>query len=357
MSALAMHLKRQDFYVFGSDIAKNEFVFKLQQENIKIFDHHSPENVVGADVVVYNSAIPENSPELVEAKRRNLTIIKRSELLNEVLSNYKNVIAISGTHGKTTTTAMIAEIFLKTKPITAFVGGESYSFGNFNYATSDTAITEACEFEKNLLDIHPTVSVILNLDRDHLDTYQNKEEMVETFARFSNNSIKIVNKSDSACLPLKADITFGFDTKCNFYAKNIIETKYGISFSVFKNGKSLGKIKLKLNGKHNALNALSAIAVADLYDLPLKTVKSALKDFKGVKRRNEFIGQINKCDFYADYAHHPTEISVSLNALRKKLKGKTLIIFQPHTYSRTKFLLNEFVDSLNCGLDIAIYKT
>ena len=265
MSGIAKHLQYEGYRLSGSDIAikngDNEHDFK----DIILYDNHSPKNLNGVDTIVYTSAIDEENPELVFAKQNNIRLIKRSQLLGEILSEYKNSIAVSGSHGKTTTTALLSNIFIKAGlDPTVFLGGFDRNFGNYRRGNSDFAIAEACEYKKNFLYLKSKISVVLNIDNDHLDCYSDMQEMIEVFADFSKNSISIINADDENCKKLvnMTSITFSINRLSNYMAKNITFNGNGYSFDVIAYGIKLGRINLKINGYHNIYNVLSAIAVS-----------------------------------------------------------------------------------------------
>ncbi|MBO5285614.1 MAG: UDP-N-acetylmuramate--L-alanine ligase, partial [Clostridia bacterium] len=356
VSALAEFLFNNGFKVKGSDLSNNNCVKKLKKLKITVYDTHRFENITDVDVLVYSSAIDNLNPEIIEAKRQNIPTVCRSELLGSILADFNNVLAVAGSHGKTTTTAMLTEVFASIYNPTAFIGGESITYGNYKFGERDFCITEACEYQKNLLNIKPTVSILLNADYDHVDTYKNVYEVASTFKTFSLNTVCIKNADDVYLKGIPAKYTFALTSKADFTAKNIKTTHNGVNFNLYIKGKKACKIFIPLFGKHNVLNALSVIAAAIYLNVPLSKIKTALASFKGINRRNELLGKYINTTFYADYAHHPKEIIKAINLPSFKNK-KTLFIFEPHTYSRTKILMNDFVDTLIKVKNLAIYKT
>lgn len=358
MSALAKHLNLQGFLVSGSDVCSNNTA-KLKCLGIKIFNNHSQENVKGANLVVYTSAISSDNPELVYAINNNVPIIKRSELLGQIMALHKTSIAISGCHGKTTATDMIADMLIcaNLNP-TVFLGGEDKNFGNYLCGSGDIVVAEACEYQKNFLDLKPSIAVVLNIDNDHLDTYKSIKETASAFYEFSKNSISILNADDKTALNIATEksISFAKDGTANFIAKNLSYNGKGYSFTVYFCGRRLGRINLKIAGEHNVYNALSCVAVGQLLKLPFNIIKNSLENFCGVGRRNEFIGSAFNLDFYCDYAHHPKEILTMLKTYEKEDK-EFITVFQPHTYSRTRLLINEFIDCFSACSPLIIYKT
>lgn len=358
MSGLAKHLRAKGFAVSGSDISNLEQE-NLQKEGVSFFSKHDEKNLDGASVAVYSSAISDFNVEILSAKEKNIPLISRSKLLGAILNGYENSIGICGSHGKTTATAMIAKIMIEAgKNPTVFLGGHDKEFGNYRQGGEDLAIAEICEFRKNLLDMPTKMSVILNIDNDHLDSYSNMKDMINTFSKYCQDSIIIANADDQyACQVFNSStVTFGINKLASFMAKEIKNKKEGYSFCAYAYGQKLGRINLKIQGKHNIYNALSAIAISYLNKIPFAKQKSALEKFYGVKRRNEFLGKINDLEIFADYAHHPKEIDATINSCKEK--GEQFItIFQPHTYSRTKILMNDFVMSLSSINPLIIVET
>jgi UDP-N-acetylmuramate--alanine ligase len=267
-------------------------------------------------------------------------------------------VAISGSHGKTTATAMIADMFISANDNpTVFLGGDSNSFGNYRYGSNDLVIVEACEYKQNFLDLKPDVVVILNIDNDHTDYFKKEKDIVDAFKNFSKDSLLVVNADDKHIDALfnSTTVTFGIENKANFTAKNIKYNKRGYSFTVCAYDRPVGRINLSVIGKHNIYNALATFAVGQVFNVPFSYIKNSLENFSGVKRRSEFLGVYREKNIFADYAHHPNEILATLKAFEDS--GKDFgVIFQPHTYSRTKSLLNDFVNNLK-NQDLIIYKT
>ncbi len=357
MSALALYLRDKGYKVSGSDI--NPIALRgLKKRGINVFNGHSAKNLCGADCVVYTSAISPDNEELLEAKRQGATLIKRSGLLGEILSKYKLSIAVSGSHGKTTTTDMIANVLIENNlNPTVFLGGEDKSFLNFRLGESDIALTEACEYQKNFLDIKPKLAVVLNIDNDHMDTYATMGEEVLAFSEFVRGAIAIVNADDENAKKIfnLSTITFGIQNSAVYTAKSIRHNGKGYSFTLYVYGKKIGRIDLKIDGKHNVYNALGAIAVCDNLKIPFMAQKRSLEKFCGVKRRNEFLGRAFNLDVFADYAHHPSELKAMISTYSPQKRYIT--VFQPHTYSRTKFLMNEFIKCFKTCSPLIILKT
>lgn len=376
VGALAEYCLSLGIKVTGSDINKNSIISKLEKLGAIIHIGHSANNLYIENnvlencndislrnlpnLVVYSSAIKEENVELKFANKLNIKTMKRSEFLGLILSQYSCGIAISGSHGKTTTTALISDIFIMAnKNPTAMVGGETENFGNLRKGDNNFVIYEACEYKKNFLNFKPNIAIVLNIDNDHLDSYKNLSEQIEVFNEFSNYAnVKIVCADDknSQSIISMSTITFGIKNNANFVAKNIIHKEDGLSFSVYAYNLKMGRITAKLKGIHNIYNLLASIAVANYCKIPFNIIKKAIENFKGVKRRNEFIGNLFNKPVVCDYAHHPTEIdAISKEYLNKK--EKILVVFQPHTYSRTEALKEDFVNTLNKFDNLIIYKT
>lgn len=359
VSALAKYCLGLGVSVSGSDRQLSAITDELKTLGAKIYLGHYKHSVIGKDLVVYSSAIKENCPELVSARERGIKTMQRGEFLGKILETYKNVVAVSGSHGKTTTTAMLSEIFIVggLNP-TVFLGGEYRGYKNFRKGKNKYAVTEACEYKKNFLDITHTSSIVLNIDNDHLDSYVDMNDMKNCFRRFIGDGVSLVNADDGNCAQVfnKTTATFGIKKTATFNAKNLRSGAKGYSFDFYAYQKKIGNIKLKVPGRHNVYNALASSGMAYLYNVKFSAIKRGLEGFCGVKRRNEYIGKFYGASVYTDYAHHPAEISAMLSTFNAYSKN-TLVVFQPHTYSRTKNLMKEFVDVLGRAENVIIYKT
>lgn len=365
MSALANFMISFGCEVSGSDMAENVFIHNLRLKGCKVFIGHNKQNITSnTQLVVYTGAIKPENEELQEAKKQNIPVMERSEFLGWVAKNYQNVIAISGTHGKTTTTAMLGEIFLQAnKNPTIHLGGESNTIkGNFINGDKQFFITEACEYRNSFHYITATTSVITNIEKDHTDWYNDMGEILESFTIFAQNSAQhiVIFENNKFANTLKSDkkiITCGFDGEYDVNGFNLEKNKNGTySFEVKYYGIYMGRFDCDVIGVHNAKNALCAIAVAMIYGINIPSIYKGIKNFKGVKRRYEKVGDYNGIPIIADYAHHPTEIKNSIAGALLTNK-KILCIFQPHTYTRTKSLLAEFKNAFKGVNKLAIYKT
>lgn len=357
MSALALLLKQHNKVVLGSDINKSQITRRLSKQGIKVFYKHRACNIKGCDLVVFSGAIPSENPEIKKALSQNIKVVERSELLQMVASEYKNVIAISGTHGKTTTTAMISYIFMLCglKP-TVHIGGDfEYINGNVAVGNKEYFITEACEFRDSFLTLRPTVSVITNIELEHLDYFKNFENEKKSFNKFAANTKKVcfLNGKYKSIISSKKTIkTFGFSNSNSLYVRNIkkgCDHKY--TFDCYKGKSFIGNFKLNVYGKHNIENAVAAISVCLEFGIDYKVIYLGLKTFNNVHRRFELVGTYKNSLLIHDYAHHPTEILNTIKTAKEVFRKKIICVFQPHTYSRTKTLIESFskcFDGLDC---------
>ncbi len=359
MSGIMEYLISFGLTVTGSDRVDNDQTKRLRKLGAKVYLGHAEKNLSGASGVVVSSAVEEDNIELTTAKRLGIPIYKRSVFLNLVLSRYKNSVGVCGSHGKTTTTAMIAHVLsCANKYPSAFIGGEAQGTGNVICGGGEVAVFEACEYKKNFLDFNPKVAVVLNIDNDHLDCYGNMENMTKAFQSFIKNKVSIVNADDALAKSIvtPTSITFAIDNSATFTARQLRKNQNGYSFTLYKNSRQCGRVKLGVLGRHNVYNALATIAVVDYFGVSLKMTKEALESFSGVKRRMEYLGKYNKLLVYADYAHHPNEIKATLDAINNP-KINDVVVFQPHTFSRTRLLLDDFVVALSRTKKLVIYKT
>ena len=353
MSGLAAVLLNKGYRVSGSDFKESNVLDKLREKGAEIYIGHDAKNLVDVDLVVYTAAIPESNPELAEAKKQNIQLMNRAEFLGLIMKGHKYNVAVAGTHGKTTCTSMISHVTMEANlDPTILVGGDlDLIGGNYRIGNSDYFITESCEYKESFLKFFPYIGIILNIDADHLDYYRDIDHIYETFKKFS----KLVPK-DGYLIGYGGDfrvkeilkeadcntISYGFDDE-NLTAKDISFNNKGCaSFTVCENGKELFKITLSNPGKHNILNALSSIAVGLIFNVPYETIISGLEKCKGAHKRFEFKGEKDGITVIDDYAHHPTEIKATLNTAKKINHNKTYCVFQPHTYTRTKSLFDEF---------------
>ena len=358
MSALALYLNNLGFSVSGSDKSENEMTRRLIGSGITVYRGHSENNARGKEVVVYSSAVSPQNPELAAARSCGAAIYSRAEVLSLISRRYALTIGVCGAHGKTTTTALIAHILhAAEKRFTAFIGGEDVTFSNTANFGNDIFLAEICEYKKNIDLFTMNTAVMLNVDDDHLDSYDGFDDLICSFEQFYIRANKRVVFAEDTILSTFAGDKITFGTNAGDYrAKNVRALKNRIKLVVACDGNNFFRAKVALTGKHNALNVLAAVAVARELKIGKKTIKKGLKSFKGIKRRDEYLGKINGAKVFADYAHHPEELSRSLEKYTKISKGRAFFVFQPHTYSRTKLLFDEFVKTFENQKKLYIFK-
>ena len=359
MSGLAEILLEEDFRISGSDAKASPLTRSLEEKGAVIHYGQRASNITDdIDVVVYTAAIHPDNPEFACAMEKNIPMLTRAELLGQIMRNYDTPIAISGTHGKTTTTSMVSHILLEGDcDPTISVGGILPAIGgNIRVGASETFVTEACEYTNSFLSFFPKISVILNMDADHLDFFKDIDDIRHSFRRFAQllpaDGTLIINadtpeyESIIRDLPCQV-ITYGLDHPADYTAEDITWDKYGhASFTVKKNGCKVGSYYLRVPGIHNVSNALAAIAVGKLLDLPDEVIVKGLGSFTGTDRRFQYKGEVGGITIIDDYAHHPTEIAATLESAKNYPHEKIWCVFQPHTYTRTKALLPEFAKAL-----------
>ena len=360
MSGLAEILLEEGFTVSGSDNKESALTDHLSQNGATVFYGQKASNIIdGIDLVVYTAAIHEDNEEFAEAKRQNLPMLSRAELLGQLMTNYKTPVAISGTHGKTTTTSMLSHIALAADlDPTISVGGILKAIeGNIRVGGPDLFITEACEYTNSFLHFFPKIGIILNVDADHLDFFKDLDDIRNSFHLFAKllpeNGTLVINGDIDKIEEITSDlscrvITFGKEASLDYSAANITYNEQGnASFDVVKNGQNVAHLALAVGGEHNVYNALAAIAVADILGVPAETIQTGLASFHGTDRRFEYKGEVGGVTIIDDYAHHPTEITATLTAAEKYPHKHLWCVFQPHTYSRTKAFLDDFAEVLS----------
>lgn len=359
MSGLADILLDQHFKVSGSDSKASPLTELLEQNGAKIYIGQRASNIEdGTDFVVYTAAIHPDNPEYQAAVQKKIPMLTRAELLGQLMTNYKTPIAIAGTHGKTSTTSMASHIFLAAdKDPTISVGGILKAIhGNIRVGGHETFITEACEYTNSFLSFYPKISIILNIDADHLDFFKDLDDIRHSFRLFAeklpadgtliiNSDIPDYTKITEG-LPCSI-ITYGQTDGSDYTAQNITfnELAHG-SFDLIRRGENLGRVSLRVPGIHNVWNAVAAMALGDLSGISMETMKKGLDDFSGADRRFEKKGEIGGITIIDDYAHHPTEIAATLKAARNCPHKTLWCVFQPHTYTRTKALMDDFAKAL-----------
>ncbi len=359
MSGLAEILLEKGFKVSGSDRESSPLTDYLKDHGALIYYGQKSSNITDTvDLVVYTAAIHEDNEEWRAAKEKKIPMLTRAQLLGQLMHNYKNPIAISGTHGKTTATSMMTHILLagETDP-TISVGGILEAIGgNIRVGKSDIFVTEACEYTNSFLEFFPRIGIILNIEEDHLDFFKDIHDIRNSFYRFAKllpkNGALIINGDIENYKELTQDlscqiISFGHQADCDYYAKDLsYDEKGNVSFILVKHGTECGRFQLSVTGEHNVYNALSVIAASELLGLSLEVIQKGLASFKGTHRRFEYKGTCNGFTIVDDYAHHPTEILATLQAAKYYPHKELWCVFQPHTYTRTKTLYKEFVSAL-----------
>lgn len=359
MSGLASILLGQKFKVSGSDAKESDLTKLLEAEGAVLYYGQRASNLDDTpDLVIYTAAIHEDNPEYAAAVAKNIPMLSRAEFLGQLMKNYETPIAISGTHGKTTTTSMASHILLEAdKDPTISVGGILEAIhGNIRVGDKETFLTEACEYTNSFLHFFPKVSVILNIDADHLDFFKDLEDIRHSFRRFAEllpeDGILIINHEIERLEELTEGlscrvVTYGDKEGCDYRFENVAFDELARpTFDCIKDGKPLGRFTLQVPGIYNVQNAAAAIALADQLGISMETAAKGLSSFGGTKRRFEKKGELAGITIIDDYAHHPTEIAAALTAARNCPHNTLWCVFQPHTYTRTKALMDDFAKAL-----------
>lgn len=354
MCPIAEILKSMGYDVSGSDNLKTEKTDYLESIGITVFLGQDAKNVESAELVAYSAAVLKTNIERVRAEQLGIPQMERSALLGAITRKYNNVIGVCGTHGKTTVTSMITQILLLSKmEPTAVIGGKLPISGTSSViGNSETLVCESCEFVNSFLEFSPDISVLLNIDNDHLDFFKTMENLENSFKKFVSLSKTCYANGDdkrvkNATKNLETKIiTFGIEDTNDFYAQNITEGEFGFCFDVMKDGKKIGHLNMHIPGKHNIYNGLASFAVC--YDMGVneKDISDAVYKFSGAGRRFEVYGKFKGITVVDDYAHHPTEIKATLSAAKSLNYNKVITVFQPYTYSRVALLKDGMVDAL-----------
>jgi len=354
MSGIAEVLVNLGYAVSGSDLQESDATRRLAALGARIFVGHQEENLASdPSVVVISTAVKYSNPEVLEARRRHIPVIPRAEMLAELM-RMKYGVAVAGSHGKTTTTSMIAAV-LSTAGLdpTMVIGGRVHMFGtNAKMGQGEILVAEADESDGSFLLLAPVIAVVTNIDKEHMDFHQSMERLNESFLTFINKipfyGLALLCVDDAnvhGLLPKvrKRFSTYGLSAEAEFSARHLKMSPEGVEFTVLRHGKTLGKLQLRSPGKHSATNALAAVAVACELEIPFEQVAAALGAFTGVHRRFEVKGEPNGILIIDDYGHHPTEIRATIGAIRDSWKRPLTVIFQPHRYTRTRDLFEEFL--------------
>ena len=366
MCPLAEILRSEGFELSGSDMNEGETLDRIKSYGIPVYMGHAAENIKGAELVVYSAAIKETNPERKAAAEQGIPCIERSVMLGVVTRRtrrYKRSIAVSGTHGKTTTTAMLSQILIGSGfDPSAIIGGKLPFIGGNSYVgQSDIIVCEACEYVDTFLELNPFISIILNIDADHLDYFKNLDNIKKSFKKFAEltTGLLVINGDDENTLDAVRDvkldkITFGFGENCDYRAVNLSADK-GVheQYDLLYKGEKLTNVKLIVPGKHNVYNSLAAAATAHYLGATANEISENLHKFGGVHRRFEILGTPDGITVADDFAHHPTELTATLNAAMNMGFRKVWAVFQPHTFSRTAMLLDDFAEALKIP-DVAV---
>ncbi len=358
MSPLAEILHAKGYALTGSDNNESDNLTRIRALGIPVTMGHAAENIGDADMVVYTAAIPADNPELTAAAQRGIPLLERARLLGWITRQFPNTIAVAGTHGKTTSTSMLCQVLLEagTDP-SIFIGGRLPAIGaNGHAGTNDTMVCEACEFKDHYLEMTPAISILLNVDADHLDYFGDLNGVIRSFARFAAKTTGtiIYNADDENTrravegLAGPALVTYGLSDGCDWQAKNVrtVRGAYG-QYDLYHRGEYLGEIELGVPGAHNVSNSLAVAAAAHLCGVDFAHIAAGIKAFHGAGRRFEFLGTHAGVTVADDYAHHPTEIAATLEAAKKLEHNRVWAIFQPFTFTRTARHLDEFAEALS----------
>lgn len=358
MCPLAEILHKEGYELSGSDNNESDILKRIRNLGISVVMGHHPENVDGAEMVIYTAALLPDNPELLSAKKKGIPTFQRSELLGAVSRLFSNCIGVCGTHGKTTVSSMLTQVLITDgKDPSAVIGGKLpliNAYGRVGH--SDTFVCESCEFVNTFLKLSPNTAVLLNIDADHLDYFKTMDNLKASFTKFMSMASNVLyNGDDANTLDAvnnienkleKNFVTFGLSESNDYYAKNVEMVKGRAHFDAYKKGSKLFSVKLLVPGKHNVFNAIATIAAADMQGCAYDNIKNGIESFGGAGRRFEFLADIGGVTIADDYAHHPTELRATLTSAMEMGYNKVWAVFQPFTYSRTVLCFDEFVDVL-----------
>lgn len=366
MSGLAEVLHSRGFTVRGSDMNESETLKRLREKGISTFVGHVYEQTIGADIVIRTSAIPDSNPEIVCARDHGIPVLERAEAWGILMEEYQDIVCFSGTHGKTTSTSMMTHIALKARLDPQVMVGANLSVigGGMRIADSGLFIAEACEYCNSFHHFRPTVAVILNVDEDHLDFFSGIEDIIASFHKFAsivpqNGGCVVVNADDANAMRAVHDldreiVTFGIQNSADVCAQNVVFTDTETTFDLVFRGEVATQIRLSVLGKHNVYNALSACAAALKLGIAPECIAEGLSEFTGAGRRFEPKGEYRGAKVYDDYAHHPSEVRATLGAVKTLGYDRVICIFQPHTYTRTAALKEDFAKALSLADQVCL---
>ncbi len=353
MSGIAEILLNQGFRVSGSDLSITEVTRHLVDVGATVYEGHNPENLKDVDVLVYSSAVSQDNPEVMAAMDRKIPVIRRAEMLAEVMRLHHGI-AVAGTHGKTTTTSMLGMVLIEgEKDPTVIVGGKLHAFGGTNarLGSGEFMVVEADEFDRSFLKLNPSIAVLTTLEEEHLDIYSNIEDLKAAFVEFANKvpfygfvTLCLDEPALQEILPeiQRKVITYGFSSQADVQAVDLRQKENRSTFTVLAAGREMGEITIGVPGEHNVQNALATIAVSLELGIPFERIKRALDSFSGAFRRFEVKGEVNGVLVIDDYAHHPTEVRVTLRGIKAGWRRRVICVFQPHTYTRTRDFYKDF---------------
>ena len=357
MSGIAELLLNLGFNITGSDINDSAVIKNLKNKGAEVAQGHAANNVTDADVLVYSSAVQEDNPEVIAAQKKGIPVIRRAEMLGELIALKETSVGVAGTHGKTSTSSMVGTMLSQAKlDPTLVVGGLVRNIDtNSLLGAGDIIVVEADEFDRSFLSLQPTIAIITNIELEHTDCYEDLDDLQNAFTQFANASpfygaVIIGNQSPAAAAIManikRPVITFGLSNASDFYAEDIIQHEIETTFTVFHKSANLGVIHLQVPGEHNVQNALAAIALGVEMNIPFHDIAAGLESYRGVRRRFDIKGESGNVMVVDDYAHHPTEVRATLTAARNGWKRRIIAVFQPHLYTRTQAFYKDFAIAL-----------
>lgn len=353
MSGIAAFAREMGYEVSGSDRSESDLTARLRESGVRIYLSHAAEHVVGADAVVFTAAVGADNPEMAYAIEHGIPTVSRAQFLGYIMCRYENKIGVSGTHGKSTTSAMLSHIFLEAglDPTVALGAELSEIGGAYKMGKGRDFIYESCEYKDSFLSFYPDIAIILNIDHDHVDYFLTMEQMTESFRQSIRTAHTVIALADDSRVDSALEgydgklIRFGMNEGCDFYPAELTFERGKARFTVMAYGERLCNVALSVPGEHNVLDSLAAAAAAYICGVPGEDIGNGLGNFVGARRRFEQKGRVRGIDVYDDYAHHPTEIRATLSGISKLGYRRVICVFQPHTYSRTAELFDEFVSS------------
>ncbi|MBQ8696222.1 MAG: UDP-N-acetylmuramate--L-alanine ligase, partial [Clostridia bacterium] len=353
MSGIAVFAREMGYEGSGSDRSESDLTARLRESGVRIYLSHAAEHVVGADAVVFTAAVGGDNPEMAYAAEHGIPTVSRAQFLGYIMCRYENKIGVSGSHGKSTTSSMLSHVFLEAglDPTVALGAELSEIGGAYRMGRGRDFIYESCEYKDSFLSFYPDIAVILNIDHDHVDYFLTMEHMTESFRQSIRGAHTVIALADDARVDSALEgytgrvIRFGMNEGCDFYPRELTYERGKARFTVMAFGEAVCEVSLAVPGEHNVLDALAAAAAAFICGVGAEDIGRGLGNFVGARRRFERKGSVRGIDVYDDYAHHPTEIRATLSGISKLGYRRVICVFQPHTYSRTAELFDEFTAS------------